>query len=194
MIFGLVAIGALVGFVALIFNPLVSARNNVRSSWADVEVQLTKRAELTPQLVEVVKGYAAHESGVFEAIERARERAVSVMGPRGADAADRQLTEPLSRLMALAEAYPDLKANSQFLTLQHGLVTIEDDLSASRRFYNGHVKRYEDLRQSFPRNLITAALGFDKESYFRGDLEDATAPSMNFDDPLNPPTASETPV
>ena len=182
-----IAIALAVGFIAWVFNPLVKSRNNIRGAWADVEVQITKRAELTPQLVAVVQGYAAHETTTFDAVVKARERAVSVMGPRGADAADRQLEAPLAKLVALREAYPNLKADTQFLQLQINLSTIEDDLAASRRFYNGHVRRYEDLRQSFPRSVVAPGLGFDKESYFRADLDDVSVPVINLD-PL-PPTA-----
>ena len=185
----LLAIALLVGFIAWVFNPLVKARNDIRGAWADVEVQITKRAELTPQLVAAVQAYATHEAETFDAVTKARERAVSVMGPRGADAADRQLEAPLARLVALRESYPALKADGNFLQLQLSLASIEDDLAASRRFYNGHVRRYEDLRLSFPRSTVSSGLGFDKESFFRADLDDTRPPVVNLDPPPPTPTS-----
>jgi LemA protein len=148
-------------------NRLVEKRNAIRDAWAGIDVQLTKRADLVPSLVAVVKGYAAHEAGTLDAVIQARTGLLHASDVPTKAVADGALAGSLAGVMALQEAYPDLKANESFTALQTQLTRTEDDLAAARRYYNGCVKSYEDIRSAFPANLVAARLHFHREAYFQ---------------------------
>jgi len=159
---------AIIGAAIVVFNRLVRTRQMANEAWSGIDVQLKRRAELVPNLVEVVKGYAAHERGLFEEVTKLRGQAGAL--PRE-DVAQRAQVEgalsvALGRLMALAENYPDLKASRNFLDLQQQLGTLENELQMARRYYNGAVRNQNVLVQSFPSNLIAAAFGFGERQYF----------------------------
>jgi LemA protein len=153
-------------FVWATFNGLVRLKNRVDEAWSDITVQLKRRADLIPNLVNSVKGYAAHESGVFEAVTEARANSINAQGPKDAAVADNQLQGALKSLFAVSEAYPDLKANQNFLELQSELVDTEDKIQASRRFYNTGVRDYNTKIQVFPTNIFAGGLGFKAKEFF----------------------------
>jgi LemA protein len=148
------------------YNGLVKL--NVRSdeAWSDITVQLKRRYDLIPNLVNTVKGYAAHESGVFEKVTEARANAINAQGPAQTAQAENAFSGTLKSLFAVAEAYPDLKANQNFLDLQAQLVDTEDKIQASRRFYNGVVRDFNTKRKVFPTNIFANILGFHKDKEF----------------------------
>jgi LemA protein len=150
------------------YNRLVKLRNQVEASWAQIDVQLKRRHSLIPNLVETVKGYAAHERGTLEAVISARNVAVQVgsAGPAQQAQAEGMLTQALGRLFALAEAYPDLKANQNFLGLQSELANTEDKIAYARQFYNSAIQTLNGAVQSFPTNLIAGMGGFQPRPYF----------------------------
>jgi LemA protein len=157
---------ALVLWIIVIYNGLVAMRQRVNQSFADVDVQLRQRHDLIPNLVETVKGYAAHERGTLDAVVQARNAAVAARGPDAQVAAENMLTGALRGLMALAEAYPSLKANENFRQLQDQLADIENKLAAARRFFNNAVQEYNTGIQQFPAALFAAALGFSHKEFF----------------------------
>jgi LemA protein len=171
-------------FGVTIYNRLVSLRQTVNQSWSDVSVQLKQRHDLVPNLVETVKGYAAHERGTLEAVVQARNAAVSAAGPQAQAAAENMLTGALRQLFALSEAYPDLKANQNFQQLQTELSDLENKIAAARRFFNNSVQEYNSSIQQFPAVLFAGALGFTSRDFF--DVEDSeraavnTAPQVKF--------------
>ena len=174
---------ALILWVIFIYNQLVAMRQRVNQSFADVDVQLRQRHDLIPNLVETVKGYAAHERGTLEAVVQARNAAMAAPGLDQKVAAENMLTGALRQLFALAEAYPDLKANTNFLQLQQELGDIENKLAAARRFFNNAVQEYNTGIQQFPAVLFAAMLGFHQQTFFdlgeqRAQLEQA--PSVKF--------------
>ncbi len=150
----------------VIYNGLVAMRQRVNQSFADIDVQLKQRHDLIPNLVETVKGYAAHERGTLEAVVQARTAAVAAQGPAAQAAAENMLTGALRQMFALAEAYPDLKANANFQQLQTEITDIENKLAASRRFFNNSVQEYNTGIQRFPAVLFAAALGFLPQQFF----------------------------
>lgn len=162
------AVILLVGFpllwAAATFNRLVKARNQQREAWSGVDVQLRKRHDLVPALVEVVRGYRNHEQTVLESVTIARSRAAA--DPNRTDGAENDLSHGLQKLFALAEAYPELKADTNFRQLSSQLVAIEDDLQYARRYYNGSVRDFRNLAESFPSNLVAAAFGFQPGDFF----------------------------
>lgn len=170
----------LIGVVVIVFwaiasyNRLVTLTNQAKEAWADISVQLKRRYDLIPNLVETVKGYAAHESAAFEEVTKARASAMGAGAstPSAQAAAENQLSGTLKTLFAVSEAYPDLKANQNFLHLQKELGDTEDKIQASRRFYNGTVMSLNTAEQSFPGNLIASAFGFAPMDLF--ELADAT--------------------
>ena len=173
IVLGIIAV-VIIGFIA-IYNGLVRRRNQADEAWSDIEVQMKRRYDLIPNVVETVKGYAAHERGVLEGVTAARTAA---MGAQGADArvkAENQLSNTLRTLFAVAENYPDLKANANFLDLQRELADTENKIQASRRFYNGTVMDYNTSLQSFPSNAIAGMFGFAKKELFGLDAGDAAA-------------------
>ena len=172
MIPGLIAIGVLVVLILAIisiYNRLVRLRNRVEEAWAQIDVQLRRRHDLIPNLVETVKGYAAHEKGVFEEVTRARAAAVAAGGVQEQAQAEAGLTRALRSLFAVAEAYPDLQASPNFLELQEELTATEDRISSSRQFYNGAVRSYDDARETFPSNIVAGMFNFEEREYFEVD-------------------------
>ncbi|MBK6629180.1 MAG: LemA family protein [Flavobacteriales bacterium] len=156
----------LVFYAIGIYNKLVKLKNLVAEAWSGIDVQLKKRYDLIPNLVETVKGYAAHERETFESVTRARAAAQQATTVEGHQAAEKQLSSALMNLIAVAERYPELKANTNFLELQTTLAQIEGDLEKSRRYYNGNVREQNTLIESFPSNLIANAFGFVKSVFF----------------------------
>jgi len=161
--------------VAVSYNRFVRQRNLVQESWRQVDVELNRRHDLVPNLVETVKGYAAHERGVFESVTQARANAINAQGPAQQAEAENVLSGALKSLFAVAEAYPDLKANQNFLSLQEELTSTEDRVAYARQFYNDSVLSYNNKLQTFPRNVIAGMFNFEKREYFEGEPE-ATGP------------------
>ena len=167
-------------YAIVIFNGLVRLRNLVREGWSGIDVQLRRRTDLVPSLVETVKGYAAHEHGVLEDVTAKRASSIAADGVHGQAAAARELQGALGRLFAVAEAYPDLKANKNFLDLQHQLAEIEDQLQMARRYYNGTVRNLNINIQSFPNVLLAGPCGFRAEPFFElEDRADAAPPVIS---------------
>lgn len=164
IIIGIVAV--IVVYIIVTFNKLVSLRNRVRNQWSQVDVQLKKRYNLVPNLVETVKGYAAHEKNTLEAVMRARSATVDTNRVDDRMRAENELANTLSRLIAVSESYPELKANTNFLSLQKSLADIEASIAYARQFYNDTVMKYQDKRQMFPTNIVAAIFGFKEERYF----------------------------
>ena len=153
------------GFI-VVYNGLVQSRNRVDEAWSDIEVQLKRRYDLIPNLVNTVKGYAKHEEGVFTKVTDARSRAMNATSPVDKLAAENQLSQTIKSLFAVAENYPELKANQNFLSLQGDLTDTEDKIQAARRFYNGNVRDYNTKLQVFPTNLIANMFGFSVKTFF----------------------------
>ena len=164
----------LVVWIIMIYNGLVAMRQRVNQSFADIDVQLKQRHDLIPNLVETVKGYAAHERGTLEAVIAARNTAIAAPGVEQKVAAENQLSGALRQIFALSESYPDLKANQNFQQLQNELSDIENKLAASRRFFNNAVQEYNTGIQNFPAVLFAAALGFHSQAFFDLGEERAT--------------------
>lgn len=141
-------------------------------------MQLAQRSDLVPQLVAAVEGYREHEREALEAVTTARSRVLNAPGPRAAGEADNQLEGALGKLYALAEAYPDLKANTNFLDLQARLTALEEDIASARRYYNALVERYATLRQTFPTVMVATPLGFKAAEYFKAEGEDRSTPAV----------------
>src|SRR3982751_5178864 len=156
----------LVLWIIMIYNQLVAMRQRVGQSFADVDVQLKLRHDLIPNLVETVKGYATHERGTLEAVVQARNAALTASGPAQQAAAEGALSGALGRLMALSEAYPDLKANTNFQQLQSELSDVENKLAAARRFFNNAVSEYNASIESFPAVLFARSMGFTSREFF----------------------------
>ncbi len=178
MIVVIVVIALVVLFVLaliLIYNGLVRQRNRIDNAWSQIDVQLKRRYDLIPNLVETVKGYAAHERQVFENVTQARANAINAQGPAQQAEAENVLSGALKSLFAVAEAYPDLKANQNFLSLQEELTSTEDRVAYARQFYNDSVLSYNNKLQTFPRNVIAGMFNFEKREYFEGEPE-ATGP------------------
>ena len=161
------------------YNRLVRLRNEAGTGWANIDVQLQRRADLIPNLVEAVRGYAAHERGVFEEVTRARAALQQAATPGSAAAANEGLTAALGRLFAVAEAYPELQASENFLRLQEDLTDTEDKISAARRYYNTTVMHYNTAVQSIPWLLIARPLGFREREFFSAD-GDTAPPEVSF--------------
>ena len=157
---------AIVLWVISVYNGLVAMGQRVSQAFADIDVQLRQRHDLIPNLVETVKGYASHERGTLEAVIQARNAAMSAQGPQAQAAAEQQLSGTLGRLIALSEAYPDLKANTNFQQLQAQLTDIENKLAAARRFFNNAVSEFNSRIQQFPAALFAASFGFTPRQFF----------------------------
>lgn len=157
---------AIIGFLIATYNGLVTLKNRVEEAWSDITVQLKRRTDLIPNLVNSVKGYAAHESGVFEKVTEARSAVMQAKGVAETADAENMLEGALKSLFAVAEAYPDLKANQNFLQLQQELVDTEDKIQASRRFYNGGVRDLNTKIQTFPVNVVAGMFGFESREFF----------------------------
>ena len=162
----LVAVIVVALYLMVSYNGLVKVRNRIENGWAQIEVQLKRRHDLIPNLVETVKGYASHERGTLEAVIAARNSAMTASGPAGAAAGENALTGTLKSLFALGEAYPDLKANTNFLNLQEELSGTEGKIAYARQYYNDEVRSYNTKVQSFPTNFIADKFGFKEREYF----------------------------
>lgn len=171
MIYILIILGVLVLLVIFAFNSFVTRRNRTKEAWADIEVQLKRRYDLIPNLVNTVKGYATHESSAFENVTKARSAAMGAGGNLADKAgAENMLTGALKSVFAIAEAYPELKANQNFLALQGELSDTENKIQAARRFYNANVRDLNTAIESFPGNIIAKTFNFSKMEFF--DLAD----------------------
>jgi len=154
-------------WIALNYNSLVRIRQHVRESWSDIDTELKRRYDLIPNLVETVKGYAAHERELLARVAEARARAAASHGSPGSQARDEQdLVAGVRQLLAVAEAYPELKASEQYLALQEQLVTTEDRIQRARRYYNANVRDLNTRVEAFPSNLVARAFGFRQEEFF----------------------------
>ena len=182
IVLGVIAL--IVLWLIMTYNGLVSLRQRSRQAFSDIDVQLKQRHDLVPNLVETVKGYAAHEKGTLEAVIKARNAAVSAQGPTAQAAAEGMLQGALRQLFALAEAYPDLKANENFKQLQLELSELENKIAAARRFFNNTVAEYNATRESFPAVLFAQTMGFSPQEFFNLDEGErkavSTAPQVKF--------------
>ncbi len=165
----LVLLVVLVIFAVATYNGLVKLRNRIEAAWAQIDVQLKRRFDLIPNLVETVKGYASHERETLDAVITARNSAMTATTPQQAAEGENQVTGALSRLFALSEAYPDLKANQNFQQLQEELTSTEDKIAYARQFYNDSVMRYNAKIQSFPAVIFANMLGFKAREYFEAE-------------------------
>ena len=170
-------IGALVLFGVALYNGLVKKKVRVDEAWSDISVQLKRRYDLIPNLIETVKGYAKHESGVFQAVTEARANALSAQGPKAQAKAENAFSDTLKSLFAVSEAYPDLKANQNFQQLQSELVDTEDKIQAARRFYNGAARDLNIAIKTFPNILFAGMLGFTQREFF--EVEEGEAAAVN---------------
>lgn len=175
----LAAIGAtlLVG-LAVVYNSLVRKRNLVADGWAGIDVQLARRAELVPNLVETVKGYRDFERSTLEAVAEARARVTSGGRPTEVGQADEVLAGSVKTLLAVSEDYPDLKSDANFLALQKELAVVEEDLAFARRYYNAWVRRFNEAQQRFPLLLVARPLGFRPAEYFQAEIDQRGAPDV----------------
>ena len=181
IIVGILVLVAIVGVVA--YNRFVSQRQQIKDAWANIDTELRRRYDLIPNLVETVRGYAAHERTVFENVTKARAAATAATGsPASQAAAEGPLVAALRQLLAVAENYPDLKANQNFLALQSELANTEDRLQTARRFYNANVRDYNQRVKQFPSGIIASMFGFKEEEYFEIEeaLREAGAPQVSF--------------
>jgi len=176
---GLIAVVA--GWFIVTYNGLVRLRNQVKNAWSQIDVQLKRRYDLIPNLVETVKGYAAHEKETFERVIRARQRGIDASTVKDQAEAENMITGALRQLFALAEAYPELKANQNFLALQEELSSTENKIAFSRQYYNDAVQTFNTRQEMFPANLVASMLGFQPAEFF--EIEEASqreAPKVKF--------------
>ena len=172
---------AAVLYVLTAYNSLVRLKNRMKEAWSDIDVQLKRRHNLIPNLVETVKGYAKHESQAFENVTKARAQAIGAQTPQAHAQAENMLTGALKSLFAVAEAYPELRANTNFLELQRELSDTENKIQASRRFYNGMVRDYNTAIETVPSNIIANAFGFVAAEFFELESEaEKATPEVKF--------------
>jgi LemA protein len=180
----IIIIVAIVVLLLLVFvvqyNGLVRLRNRIDNAWSQIDVQLQRRHDLIPNLVETVKGYASHEKETLERVVQARNQAVSAQGPAAQGQAENVLTGALRQLFAVAEAYPDLKANQGFLNLQEELTSTEDRVAYARQFYNDSVLKYNNKIQSIPSNIIAGMFNFNEREYFETEEQSREVPRVQF--------------
>jgi len=167
-------------WIILVFNRLVTLRNRTKEAWSDIDVQLKRRYNLIPNLVETVKGYASHERQLFENVTKARTLAMQAQTIKEKGEAENMLSGTLKSLFAVAENYPDLKASTNFLELQRELRDTEDKIQASRRFYNTNVRDLNIKVESFPTNIVAGLLGFKKRDFFEAEGGEREVPKVNF--------------
>ena len=186
----IVIVVILVLFLVTTYNRLVTLRQRVKEAWSDIDIQLKRRHDLIPNLIETVKGYAAHERGTFEAVTNARAQAVAAGAsgsPQQMAQAENVLTGALRSLFAVAENYPQLRAVETFKALQEELTATEDKIEFARRYYNSSVRDYNIALQSFPRNLIAGAFHFQPAAFFEAEPGDREVPQVSFGGPDTPP-------
>ncbi len=185
MVFLLALAGAVVVIAAIIlFNQLIARRQMANNGWADIDVQLKRRADLVPQLVSVVQGYAAHERQLFADIAEKRTQALAAGDdPAKRGAAETALSRPVGQLIAVAEGYPELKASQNFLDLQHQLADTENKIEMARRFYNGAVRELNTAVESFPSNLVAGVAGVSRRAFFEINAADGAVPQIALDKP-----------
>jgi len=179
----LLLVVGIAGYAIVIYNSLVSNRQMVREGWSGIDVQLKRRTDLIPNLMETVKGYMAHERETLDAVVNARAKATSASaaGPEARAKAEGELSAALGRLLAIAEAYPDLKANTTFLEFQTALQGVEDEIQMARRYYNGAVRNLNIQVESFPSNLVANAFKFEQAEYFELENEaERAVPQVKF--------------
>lgn len=162
-----IVLAVIVLYPIFVYNSLIMMKNRVKEAWADIDVQLKRRYDLIPNLVETVKGYATHESAVFEKVTEARAKALSAQGPVAKGQAENMLTDALKSVFAVAEAYPQLRAVEGFTKLQDELADTENKIQAARRFYNGNVRDLNTRIQVFPANIVAGMFGFVSEAFFQ---------------------------
>jgi len=179
--FELLIVAAVVIVAIGMYNSLVKLRERAEGAWADVDVQLKRRYDLIPNLVETVKGYASHEQETLEKVIQARNAAMTAQGPGAKGEAEGMLTGALKSLFALAEAYPDLKAAGGFRDLQGSLAEIEDAIANQRRYYNAVIRDFNTKTQTFPSVLIARAFGFQQREFFEAEEDEKEAPKVSFD-------------
>lgn len=167
-------------WVVATYNSLVQLRNSVKDQWSQIDVHLKRRADLIPNLVETVKGYAKHEKDTLEAVINARNKAVSATNATEEMQANNELTGALTKLFALAESYPELKANTNFMDLQANLKDTEDKISFARQFYNDTVLKYKNKLDVFPSNLVAGIFGFKPEPFFEASATERETPKVQF--------------
>jgi len=185
LVIGLLVVAGLVLVIVLwfvgVYNGLVGMRNQVKNAWSQIDVQLKRRYDLIPNLVETVKGYAKHEREVFENVTKARAACMSAAGPADAAKAENFLSQTLKSLFAVAEAYPELKANQNFLALQEELASTENKVSFARQFYNDTVMRYNTRIQTVPANIVAGMFSFKAEEFFQTEsAAERQAPKVQF--------------
>ena len=163
------------------YNSLVGLRNRVKDQWSQIDVQLKRRADLIPNLVETVKGYAKHEKSTFEDVVKARDAVANASTKEEEMKANGELSGVLNRLFALAEAYPELKANENFMSLQNDLKESEDNISMMRQFYNDTVLSYNNKVQTIPSNIVANLCHFKEETFFQVDEKDRETPKVSFE-------------
>jgi LemA protein len=192
---GLIILGVVLAVIVVIvailigmYNGLVRARLRVREAWSGIDVQLKRRASLIPNLVETVKGYAQHEREVFENVTRARSMLQQASGPAAAAEANNMLTQTLRSLFAVAEAYPDLKANQNFLDLQNELSDTEDKIAYARQFYNTNVLSYNTKTETFPTVIFANMFNFEAAEFFEAEEEARQDVKVDFSRPATPTT------
>jgi LemA protein len=180
MIILLVVLAVFAVFGVSIYNSLVTLKNRVDEAWSDIDVQLKRRYDLIPNLVNTVKGYATHEKELFEKVTAARTAAMGAQTPADKQEAENMLSGTLKSLFAVSENYPDLKANQNFLELQRELTDTEDKIQASRRFYNGNVRDFNIKIETFPSNIIAGILNFAKREFFAADEKEKENVNVQF--------------
>ena len=179
----IIALAIGLGLVLLVigfFNRLVGLRNRGENAWSDIDVQLKRRHELVPNLVETVKGYAAHEKQTFQEVTEARTRAMQPGGAAARAAAEGDLSRAITALFAVAESYPQLRANENFVALQRQLSELEDAIQNARRYYNAVVRDFNTACETFPGNLFAGPFGFRRRDFFGLDSEERTPPKVSF--------------
>lgn len=176
------ALAVAIAAIIILYNRLVGKRQMTHNGWADIDVQLKRRADLIPLLSDAVKAYAAHERGLFDEVAEKRASALAAGDdPARRGAAESALSAPLARLVALAEDYPELKASRNFLELQNELSQTENKIEMARRFYNGAVRELNIAVESFPSNLVAGVFGFSRRDFFEIDVGDRTAPAVRME-------------
>lgn len=177
----LLVVAALAAWAVLAFNRLVRLRNQVRTAWADIDVQLQRRHDLVPSLVAAVKGYAGHEQALMESLTALRTQAMAAQSsPQRLEPIEDALQQGLGRLLAVVEAYPDLKASANFMQLQAELIEVEEHLQYARRFYNGAVRDYDNGLQRVPDVMVARAFGFRGAGYFQAGADERAAVAVEF--------------